>query len=91
MISSLARKKTKKIDVLAHVLVPPHSLLTRDETKHLLRDYSIRLVDLPRIFEDDPACLAVGGKEGDVIKIVRKSDTMVDKVDTYRFVVIRRV
>ena len=76
---------------MAHVLVPPHSILTREETKQLLRDYSIRLVDLPRMFEDDPACLAVGGKEGDVIKIVRKSDTMVDKIDTYRFVVIRRV
>ncbi len=86
----MAAKKTKKIDVLAHHLVPPHTLLTRDETRQLLRDYSINLVDLPRIFEDDPACMAVGGKEGDVIKITRKSNTMVDKIETYRFVVIRR-
>ena len=86
----MSRKKTKKIDVLAHELVPPHTLLTREETKQVLRDYSIRLVDLPRIFEDDPACLALGGKEGDVVKITRKSSTMVDKIDTYRFVVIRR-
>lgn len=76
--------------MLAHELVPAHTLLTREETKQLLRDYSIRLVDLPRIFEDDPACLALGGKEGDVIKITRKSNTMVDQIDTYRFVVIRR-
>ena len=66
----MARKKTKKIDVLAHELVPFQRILTREETKQLLRDYSIKLVDLPRIFEDDPACLALGGKEGDVIKIV---------------------
>jgi DNA-directed RNA polymerase subunit H len=90
MISSLARKKSKKYDVLAHELVPNHSILTREETKEVLKKYAIRLVDLPRIFEDDPACIAVGGKEGDVVKITRKSDTMVDEIDTYRFVVIRR-
>ena len=39
------------------------------EDPKAIYDYSIRLVDLPRIFEDDPSCLALGGKEGDVIKI----------------------
>ncbi len=83
-------KKSKKLDVLAHSLVPFHSILTKDETTQLLKDYAIRLVDLPRIFQDDPAAIALGAREGDVIKIIRNSDTIVDTVDTYRFVVIRR-
>lgn len=83
-------KKSKKLDVLAHNLVPFHSILTKEETDQLLKDYAIRLVDLPRIFEDDPASIALGAKEGDVLKIVRNSDTIVDTVDTYRFVVLRR-
>ena len=85
------KKKTKtKIDVLAHSLVPHHTILTKKEVQTLLKDYSIKLVNLPRIFEDDPAAIALGAKEGDVLKIVRKSKTIVDKIDTYRFVVIRR-
>ncbi|UYP45853.1 DNA-directed RNA polymerase subunit H [Candidatus Lokiarchaeum ossiferum] len=82
--------KSKKLDVLAHELVPSHTILTKAETDQLLKDYSIRLVNLPRIFEDDPAALALGAKEGSVVKIVRKSTTMVDRIDTYRFVVVRR-
>ncbi|MHA1584608.1 MAG: DNA-directed RNA polymerase subunit H [Promethearchaeota archaeon] len=86
----MVAKKNKLFDVLAHDLVPHHTLLTKEETDKLLEDYAIRLVDLPRIFEDDPAALALGAKEGSVIKIIRNSQTMVDSINTYRFVVIRR-
>lgn len=82
--------KSKKLDVLAHDLVPNHTILTKAQTIQLLKDFSIRLVNLPRIFEDDPASLALGAKEGDVVKIIRRSSTMVDLIDTYRFVVVRR-
>ncbi len=80
----------RKLDVLMHSLVPNHTILTKKETQQLLKDYAIRLVNLPRIFEDDPAVIALGAVEGDIIKISRKSATMVDIIDTYRFVVIRR-
>ncbi len=89
LILSLA-KKSKKLDVLQHALVPFHTILTKKETADLLKKYAIRLVDLPRIFEDEPATLALGAKEGDVLKIVRNSATIVDTVETFRFVVIRR-
>ena len=87
---SLVTAKSKKLDVLAHDLVPHHTILTKAETHKLLKDFSIRLVNLPRIYEDDPASVALGAKEGSVIKIIRKSSTMVDRIDTYRFVVVRR-
>lgn len=86
----MATKKAIKIDVLAHELVPNHTILTKQEVEQLLKDYSIRLVNLPRIYEDDPATKALGAKEGDVLKIIRKSHTIVDKIKTFRFVVLRR-
>ena len=90
MVTKKKTTKTKKVDVLAHVLVPNHSILTKKKTDQLLKDYSIRLVNLPRIFEDDPAAEALGAKEGAVIKITRKSDTIVNEIETFRFVTVRR-
>lgn len=89
MNSSLVTK-TKKLDVLAHNLVPHHTILTKSDTKKLLKNYSIKLVNLPRIFTDDPTAVALGARERDVIKIVRKSDTIVDTIETFRFCVQRR-
>jgi len=83
-------KERKKLDVLMHTLVPKHSLLTKKETEALLKQFTIRLVNLPRLFEDDPVAIALGAVEGDVVKIVRKSKTIVNSIDTYRFVVKRR-
>ncbi len=78
--------KKKKIDVLLHTLVPKHILLTKEETKELLNKYKIEFYDLPQIFEKDPVALAIGAKEGDVVKIVRDSNTTVTSVNYYRYV-----
>ena len=78
--------KKKKIDVLLHKLVPKHYLLTKEETQELLKKFQIRLSDLPQMFERDPVAIAIGAKEGDVVKIVRESETTVRSVDYYRYV-----
>lgn len=78
--------KKKKIDVLLHKLVPKHYLLTKEETQNVLNKYQIELMDLPQIFEKDPVSIAIGAKEGDVIKIVRNSHTTVTSVNYYRYV-----
>jgi DNA-directed RNA polymerase subunit H len=78
--------KKKKIDVLLHELVPKHYLLTKEESKNLLDKFNITFTDLPQIFEKDPVAIAIGAKEGDIIKIVRESHTTVRKVDYYRYV-----
>ncbi|MHA1669117.1 MAG: DNA-directed RNA polymerase subunit H [Promethearchaeota archaeon] len=78
--------KKKKIDVLLHELVPKHYLLTKEETKELLDKFKITLNDLPQIFEKDPVAIAIGAKEGDVVKIVRQSHTTVKSINYYRFV-----
>jgi len=78
--------KKKKIDVLLHELVPKHKLLTNKETLDLLDKYQISVIDLPQIFEKDPVAIAIGAKEGDVIKIIRDSNTTVKTIDYYRYV-----
>ena len=78
--------KKKKIDVLLHELVPKHYLLTKEETKELLDKFEITVTDLPQMFEKDPVAIAIGAKEGDVVKIVRQSETTVKSIDYYRFV-----
>jgi DNA-directed RNA polymerase subunit H len=78
--------KKKQIDVLLHDLVPQHILLTKEETQDLMDKYQITVIDLPQIFEKDPIAIAIGAKEGDVIKIIRNSRTTVKSVDYYRYV-----
>lgn len=78
--------KKKKIDVLLHELVPKHLLLTKEETRELLNKYKITLLDLPQIYEKDPVSVAIGAKEGDVIKIVRDSHTTIKSINYYRYV-----
>ena len=38
------------------------------------------------MFEKDPVSIAIGAKEGDIVKIVRDSHTTVKKIDYYRYV-----
>jgi DNA-directed RNA polymerase subunit H (RpoH/RPB5) len=61
-------------------------LLTKSETEELLEKYKIRYTDLPQMFEKDPVAIAIGAKEGDVVKIIRESDTSVKQVNYYRYV-----
>lgn len=78
--------KKKKIDVLLHELVPKHHLLTKKETIDLLNKYQISVIDLPQMSEKDPIAIAIGAKEGDVVKIIRESHTTVKTVNYYRYV-----
>jgi len=78
--------KKKKIDVLLHKFVPQHLLLTKEESQELLEKYQIELTDLPQIFEKDPVAIAIGAKEGDIIRIVRDSQTTVRSIDYFRYV-----
>lgn len=56
------------------------------EKEELLKTYGISTKHLPRILDSDPVIKAIGGKIGDVIKIVRKSPTA-GETNYYRVVV----
>jgi DNA-directed RNA polymerase subunit H len=78
--------KKRKIDVLLHELVPKHYLLTKEESQNLLEKYRINISDLPQMFEKDPVSIAIGAKEGDIVKIVRESHTTVKNIKYYRYI-----
>ena len=54
-------------------MVPKHAILTDNEKQEILNQYKITLRQLPRILLNDPAVMSLGGKIGDVVKIIRKS------------------
>lgn len=64
-----------KPDITKHVLVPEHTIMTSDEIEELFKKYSIKKINLPKISVRDPVVKYIGAKEGDIIKIVRKSHT----------------
>ena len=64
---------TKEIDITKNELVPKHVLFNDNEKKELLEIYKITLRQLPRISVNDPVVQTLGGKIGDVVKIIRKS------------------
>lgn len=68
-------KPKETIDVFEHVLVPEHILLSPEEITNLLKKFNVNLNQLPKISVKDPAVKALNAKQGDVVKILRKSET----------------
>jgi DNA-directed RNA polymerase subunit H len=79
-------KMAEKFDVTKHILVAKHSKLGEKERKELFQKFAADLRNLPRILSTDPAIEGLDVKEGDVIKILRKSETAGETV-YYRRVV----
>jgi DNA-directed RNA polymerase subunit H len=74
-----------KKDILKHELVPDHVVLKKNQITKMLKDMDVHPEQLPKIKLDDPVVKAIGAKEGDIIKITRKSQTA-GKFVSYRLV-----
>jgi len=74
------------VNVLNHELVPKHEVLTSQEKKEVLEKFNVTKEQLPKILESDPAVKAVNAKVGDIIRIIRKSQTAGESI-YYRVVV----
>lgn len=74
-------KAQTKIDISKHSFVPRHIKLTEEEAEQVLKHYNISIKQLPSIRKSDPALREMNVKIGDVIKIMRNSQT----AGEYRF------
>jgi DNA-directed RNA polymerase subunit H len=83
----MAEEQAKaEFNVLNHELVPIHELLSDEELRDLYKNYNILPEQLPKILASDPAARAVGGKNGNVVRIRRKSKTAGEAI-AYRYVI----
>jgi DNA-directed RNA polymerase subunit H len=66
-------------NILNHVLVPPHRILSQPELEDLNKQYYIKIPSqFPEISRLDPVAKVVGLKPGQVCEITRKSKTAIE-------------
>jgi len=73
-------------NIFDHAMVPKHEIMTQEEKQKLLDGYRVKPYQLPRIKASDPAAKAIGARPGDIIRIIRDSQTA-GKYTAYRYVV----
>jgi DNA-directed RNA polymerase subunit H len=84
----IAISQTGKIqyNILNHELVPEHTVLSEKEQNEFIKKYNIQPDQLPKIMNTDPAAIAIGAKPGQIVKIIRQSQTA-KYATVYRFVI----
>lgn len=74
------------INLIDHVAVPEHQLLTKEEAEEVYKAYNLKRKNMPRIYHSDPVARYYNMKPGNVCRIIRPSMASGLGV-TYRYVV----
>lgn len=70
----------------AHAYVPKHEILSPEEARSIFSRHHARPEQFPYILISDPVVKEIGGKPGDLVRIVRRSETA-GVTNYYRLVV----
>ncbi|HIH32901.1 MAG TPA: DNA-directed RNA polymerase subunit H [Candidatus Diapherotrites archaeon] len=81
MVSLLGVKNLQE-----NYLVPKHEIVPKERAQEILAKYGADAKKLPHLLREDPVVEEIGAKKGDLVRIVRESQTA-GKAIYYRIVV----
>ena len=74
------------INLVDHVAVPKHEILSDEDAKLMMADYILKKRELPKIFINDPVSKYFNAKLGQIFRIIRPSELAGESV-YYRIVI----